>query len=479
MTGGTARTAGWLAPVLGLVVAVVALRWAALAFDRTDLFVDEAQYWLWGQHFDWGYFSKPPMIGWLIGAVTGLAGSDAPFWVRMPAAALHGVTAVLLAALSVRYFGTRAALWTAAAYLSLPLVAVGSFLISTDTVMMPFFAAALLAHARLCEGGRNADAVLAGALAGLGFLAKYAALYFPLGVVLAALLFPAARIPLRQAALMAAAFLVAAAPNLVWNAANGLATLTHTAGNIGWVQPGAKAALPGLAGLARFLADQAGVAGPVVFVALLAALVRLRRHGPLAAFALVPLAAVAVQSVLDQANANWTATAYLSGTPLALAVLAGWPRLRALGLALNAALCLALVGLTLAPETRFGRDAPVLARYLGRAALSHELLALSQAQGGVPIHARDRDVLADLFYTGRDSGIAIYAARPAGAPLHHYEQRYPLPEGIAGPVLAVLPAAPPCPVLAPPVPVGRGPGAYAGRGLSAWLVEGDCLAQTR
>ena len=277
MSAGAGRT-GWLAPVLGLALAVVALRWLALAFDRTDLFVDEAQYWLWGQDFDWGYFSKPPMIGWLIGAVTALAGSDAPFWVRMPAAGLHGVTAVLLAALSARQFGPGSAIWVAAGYLSLPLVAVGSVLISTDTVMMPFLAGALLLHLRLCDQGRSLDAVLLGALVGLGFLAKYAALYFPLGAVLAAVLLPAARMPLRQAGLAVLAFLVVAAPNLAWNAANGLATLSHTAENIGWVQSGAGPDAPGLAGLARFLADQALVAGPVVFVALLVGVARLLRR---------------------------------------------------------------------------------------------------------------------------------------------------------------------------------------------------------
>lgn len=40
-------------------------RVALLPFDRTDLFVDEAQYWLWGRELAWGYFSKPPLIGWI------------------------------------------------------------------------------------------------------------------------------------------------------------------------------------------------------------------------------------------------------------------------------------------------------------------------------------------------------------------------------------------------------------------------------
>ena len=34
--------AGWLAPAVGIVVAVSLLRLALLAFNRTDLFVDES-----------------------------------------------------------------------------------------------------------------------------------------------------------------------------------------------------------------------------------------------------------------------------------------------------------------------------------------------------------------------------------------------------------------------------------------------------
>jgi hypothetical protein len=74
----------WLLPALVFVTAVTLLRWVFLALDRTDLFVDEAQYWLWGQHFAFGYYSKPPMIARLIGAVTTVAGSDSTFWVQRP-----------------------------------------------------------------------------------------------------------------------------------------------------------------------------------------------------------------------------------------------------------------------------------------------------------------------------------------------------------------------------------------------------------
>ena len=57
---------------LFIILTITLWRIVLLRFDTTDLFVDEAQYWLWSQHLDFGYYSKPPMIAWVIRAATAL-----------------------------------------------------------------------------------------------------------------------------------------------------------------------------------------------------------------------------------------------------------------------------------------------------------------------------------------------------------------------------------------------------------------------
>lgn len=469
---------GWFGPAAALVAAVTALRWALLAFDRTDLFVDESQYWLWGQSFEFGYYSKPPLIAWVIGAVTGLAGSDAPFFIRLPGAALHGATALILGALAARVFGRAAALWTVAAYLSLPMVAVGSLLISTDTVMAPFFAAALLFHRRLSEAGAARWALLAGAMAGLAFLAKYAAVYFLLGAALGALVWPAFRIGWRNGGLMVLAFALVAAPNLAWNMANRLATLSHTVDNVGWLREDSPLAGLNPAGMAEFLASQFAVMGPVLFGALVLALRRpgvwgTRWHG-LPAFILPALAIVTFQALMEKAYANWAASAYFAATPLVVAYLLDRPLWLKAGVGLNALVCVLLPLLTLSPWTSFGLSEPPLSRYLGRADLSRQIITLAEASGTGVIVADRRDILADLFHTGRDSGLDFFAVPPAGRPENHYEQRHALPPGTPGPVLFVgrLPKA--CAPLAPTQPLTT-TGSWQGVHLSATLIEPGCL----
>ncbi len=458
---------GWFRPALLIVLGLTALRWLLLLADRTDLYVDESQYWLWGQEFAFGYYSKPPLIGWLIGAVTTLAGSDAPFWVRMPGAALHGATALILAAWAARVMGRREAILTAAAYATLPMVALGSLLISTDTVMAPFYAAALYFFARLTEDRAPRFALLAGAAIGAAFMAKYAAIYFLIGVALIQFA-PAYRIGWRNGALMLGSFAVVISPNILWNLSHKLTTFSHTVDNVGWLRGGASL---NVAGMAEFLVSQAAVFGPVMLVALVVAL----RRAPLAAFVVPPVAVVSVQALLGVAQANWAVAAYFAGTVLAVQVLRRYPRWMVASFAVNAVFCIGLPFVTIATGLTFPDGKPLLDRQLGRVSMSTQIIALAKANGDLPVLAISRDISADLHYTGRDSGLSFYAPRPQGRANNHYEQRYPLPEGLKGRLLLVTSDPPDC--AGPALPLDAKGGAYAKHRLAAYIVEAACVEQ--
>lgn len=467
---------GWFLPAFGLVVVVVALRLLALSFDHTDLFVDETQYWLWGQRLDFGYYSKPPLIGWLLRAVTDLAGSSDPFWVRMPGAVLHGLTALILGALAARIAGARAGIWAAVLYITLPFVALGSWLISTDTVMAPFFALALLFFWRAGESRAAREGAMAGLAIGLAFMAKYAAIYFWGGAVLAMLIVPARRIGWRAFAAMAAVFALVIAPNVVWNLTHKLTTLQHTLDNVGWVRAGAGA---NIASMAEFFGAQFAVFGPVAFAALLWGVTRLGDpvKRALAALSILPIVAVTVQAFLGKAQANWAVAAYFAGTVLAVLVLPRRGRIAAL--AINLLACLAVPVLTIFAPVLGPADKPWMKRYLGRAELSTRILDLARAEG-VPVYAQDRDILADLFYTGRGivgpGGVTVYAPQPRPHAHNYYEQNFALPPDAAGKVLAILPAPFACGGGdLPPDGMLNGSGTWAGKGITAYLADAECF----
>ena len=77
--------------LLGLTL----LRTAAVAISPLDLGVDEAQDWLGSQSPDFGYFTKPPLIAWIIGAAHWAFGHSA-MAVRLPACWVQFATALVL-----------------------------------------------------------------------------------------------------------------------------------------------------------------------------------------------------------------------------------------------------------------------------------------------------------------------------------------------------------------------------------------------
>lgn len=439
------ETWGWLLPAFFVVFSITLFRVVMLASNKTDLFVDEAQYWLWGQELAFGYYSKPPMIGWVIRAFTEIGGSDSAFWIRLPGPLLHGATALILAAITAPRFGREAAIWVAAGYLTLPMVTVGSLLISTDTIMVPFVALALGAWLRGLElGGSRNWAILAGASLGIGFLGKYAAIYFIICAALAAMLMWEAR-PGRKAALAGlAAFLVAISPNILWNLFNGLSTVEHTLDNADWVRdPGEKAEL-NLAGLAEFLGSQLAVFGPIFFVCLIFVATRFRRLPTdgriLLLFSIPIIAIVSVQALLSQAYANWAATAYVAGTILVIPWLLdgrrGWLWT---SMGVHGALALMLPFMTVfGTGWRVGLEGDyILARYLGRSDASQMIVAAAAQEDLDVIVADNRDILADLFHATKGSHLAIFARPVTGRAPNHYVLKHSMPLDLAGDVLLV------------------------------------------
>ncbi len=480
MTGvpDKADSAEWLRPALAVVGAVTAWRLAMLAVAQIDLFVDESQYWLWSRTLDWGYYSKPPLIAWVIRAFTGLGG-EGVFWVRLPGPLFHAATALVLAAAARRIAGGRmgnvAAFWAAALYVTTPFAAMGSAMISTDTIMAPFFALSLLFWLRLTETRAASDAALAGAAVGVAILAKYAGVYALMGMGLAAVL-PVGRIGWRNAGIVAIAALVIASPNLIWNAAHGYQTLGHTADNIGWVDK--DAVIPGLqlGDAALFVASQFLVFGPILFGALLASVRRGGQVHALVLWSLPVVALVTLQALLSRAYANWAIAAYFAGTVAAVLILRDRPLMLRLSLVFGLAVTLALPLFAAFPTLGPG-DKPLLHRYIGRAALSAEAIQLAKFQGVTTVVSDSREVLADLFYTGRDSGLDFRAVPPDGQARSYYELTFPLLDDVKGPVLAILSAPPHCNGMDAPAirrfdTIG---GAYWNRSLAAYIVGPDCL----
>ena len=420
--------------------------WRILCYGLTplDLFMDEAQYWHWGQDLALGYFSKPPLIGWAIRAATELSGSETAFWVRLVAALGHAIAAVCVG-LAARHVWQRPdAVWAGAAYVTLPGVAVLSLFVSTDDLLLPAFAAALLAYVKLRDAPRSLGWTLGlGVAIGLGLLAKYAMIYFLAGLALALVM---NRDPaLRRAVIIACLLgLLLSAPNLVWNATQGFVTFSHTAENAGW-----EGMVWNWSGAAEFLGTQIVALNPVFAVALVpAVLIGIRQGmGLLVLLSVGIFAAVALQALIRMANGNWAAPAFVAATILAVPwCMQHWPRAAKVGLALNLLLAVLIPALTLAPDTIQLRGKSVFTRIMAPVEFGAEVIAAAENEKVAAIVSDDRMLLATLAWQLRQSDLSVYSVPPDGPPRSHYEMTMAVTGNVAPAFLALHEMPENCPV---------------------------------
>ncbi len=305
--------------LLILITALTAYRAIVLATADIGLYVDEAYYWGWAQALDWGYYSKPPLIAALIAFTTTLCG-DGVFCVKSGALLVYPITTWLVFRLGQVLFDARVGLWAAALFLLMPGVALSNLIISTDVLLLLFWAWGMVALVRALETNAWRHWLMLGLACGLGLLSKYTMVLFAPSVLLALLLVPAWRGQLLNPRLWLAALLalLILAPNIIWNAQHGWPTFQHTAeisnlehAGLHWDE------------LGEFLSGQLAVFGPISLILWLVALFKLPASKPktlLAAFSLVFLLAISAQALLGRANANWAAPAFVAASVL----LAAW-----------------------------------------------------------------------------------------------------------------------------------------------------------
>lgn len=436
-------TSTWLLPACLVVGGLTAVRLLVIGRGGFNLDFEEAQYWLWAQVPAWGYWTKPPMVAWLIAATTGVCG-DAEPCVRLASPLLQGATAFVLGALGSAVGGPALGVWSTVIYATLPGVALSSVLITTDVPLLLCWAVALLAFVRLLDTDRWPWAALCGVAFGAGMLSKYSMLVF-LPCVATFLALSRRRLRWQHVALGGALAGLLIAPNALWNLHHQLGTVHHS---LSRVRPGTSSF--GLDETVLFVVAQFGVFGPIMFPALIEVTARLwlrrrrlnERSLLLAAFTLVPLAIAAAVSIVARANPNWAAPAYVAGTVLVARELLPLGRARALGLtvALNAGLGMLLYGLLSAvPAITVpgGTLVQVRARLQGWDALGRRIAERADGLRNARILADLRELLAVAGYYGRIPAERLVEWNPSGVPHSQFQLQTHLDAGEPGPFLFV------------------------------------------
>jgi len=313
----------------GLIAFSVVFHLAYLAFDcPLDLSPDEAHYWQWSRHLDWSYYSKGPLVAWLIRASCELFGSFSEthtgslmFAIRLPAVLCHAALLAgwyVLAVLTLK--NHRAALATVAVALTVPAVTAGAILMTIDPPFLACWVWATIGVWKAVETDRKAWWLFAGIASAFGILAKYPMALLPATVFGYLLFWNRDQLKRPGFWLFGCVAALGLVPVFVWNAANGWVTFKH----VGTQAVGASGSGVRWFGPLAFAGGQVAFLIAVWFVVWACAVWAHRRTECAARAYLwwcsVPVWGLfAVASFKASGQVNWPAAAYVSGFVLSVA----------------------------------------------------------------------------------------------------------------------------------------------------------------
>jgi 4-amino-4-deoxy-L-arabinose transferase-like glycosyltransferase len=224
---------------------------------------DEANYWQWARHLAWGYHDQTPLIAWAIHVTTGLFGHT-ELGVRLPSIVAMLVASAYAVLIARRWFSPRIAWHSAVLIQSVLAFNVGGLLATADGLQGAAWVATSYHTARGFEENKWRHWLLGGVCFGLGLLSKYSMI-----IILASIFFYALFSPKHRRRLISikpyaglAVGLLFFVPVIIWNAANNWNSFRHVA-HLGGANESFSLHIDFLA---EYIASQAGLLTPMVFV---------------------------------------------------------------------------------------------------------------------------------------------------------------------------------------------------------------------
>jgi 4-amino-4-deoxy-L-arabinose transferase-like glycosyltransferase len=294
-----------------LMFASVAIRLATLS--RLQLAPDEAYYWEWSRRPALGYYDQGPLIAYLIRSTTTLFGTNL-FGVRFGAVICCAGMLWCCWTLARRHGSPFGAFCTLSLLMASPLLNIGSLIITYDAPYVLFWALTILWLDRALFGPpeQQRRAWLAcGLFCGLGFLSKHTMLLVVPCLLLFLALSPAHRFWLRRPEPYAAfgiCMLLYIGP-IVWNAQHHWWTFGHLL-----FLSNSHTRNTGLRQLTDFVASQALLMGPGLFVGTLMVSWKARRPHDLflVVMGLPIFALFCLMCFKSKVQANWAPCAWIT-----------------------------------------------------------------------------------------------------------------------------------------------------------------------
>lgn len=182
-------TGSYLSKVLLISLIFFVARIVWVVFYNTDLYSEEAQYWLWSKNLSYSYYSKPPLIAFVNLLSTSVLGIT-EIGVRINAIIIGLILPILVYRFAYTLFTDHHVAFTSAIILiAMPFYHYISLFFTTDSLVTLFWLLTMMYFYAASENNKMNDWIWAGCFLGLAIMSKYTALLFYPAVFLYVLFF--------------------------------------------------------------------------------------------------------------------------------------------------------------------------------------------------------------------------------------------------------------------------------------------------
>ena len=296
--------------LLLFIFSILVIRVISLALSPLEPQGDEAQYWYWSSYFDWGYYSKPPLVAWVIALFSSFFGSSV-FILKFPSLLAHTLTSIVLFNLSRAFNRNKEeSIWLSISYLLFFAVSLSSNIVSTDPFLLLFWSLSLYFFKLSLDDNSIKHIVLTSIFVALGFYAKYAMIYFFVCSIFLIIFSENKNKIIKNISIISIFVSLFISPHIYWVYSSNWVTFIHTGDNFNW-----SATLFNFEQLFNFIMSQFFIATPIIFFLYLKGFMKFKNFYQSYAFeisySLPIIILITIQSFISRANANWSSVAFI------------------------------------------------------------------------------------------------------------------------------------------------------------------------
>lgn len=286
-----------------------------ISYGPLELSGDEAHYWEWSRRPDLSYYSKGPLIAYLIG-ITSSIGGNTELGVRFLAPFFLFFSSIIIYRLARSLYGdSRVAVLSGLLLQFVPLFSAYGVIMTIDSPFLFFWSLSLYFFYRAINSEGISWWIALGLSTGLGMLAKYSMAFFFISGLIYPIIDKDKRGLLKKIFPYLSVIITAIvfSPVILWNIKNNFVTMRHTAGHIGIYE--GLGLRPGF--FFEFIGSQIGVITPLFFVSMIVAVIRgllkgdiSQRERFLFSFSFPVIIFFLLKSLQAKVQANWSLMAY-------------------------------------------------------------------------------------------------------------------------------------------------------------------------